>query len=45
MIVEVIKFVLQPEKHLIIRHNIRHNLLYRAWTERRRIHVLYIYEI
>jgi hypothetical protein len=38
--VPVIKLVLQPELPLI-----RHNLLYRAWTERGLIYVLYIYEL
>jgi hypothetical protein len=37
MAVQVIKLVLQPE--------LGHNLMYRAWTERGLVYVLYICEL
>jgi hypothetical protein len=40
MTVQVIKLVLQPELPLL-----GHNLLYRAWTKRSLIFVLYVYEL
>jgi hypothetical protein len=40
MTVQAINLVLQPELPLI-----RHNLMYRAWTKRGLIYVLYIYEL